>query len=167
MLKIIKGDITECNTEAIVNAANTSLLGGGGVDGCIHRKAGPLLLKECRTLNGCETGEAKITKGYNLKAKYIIHTPGPVYFQKNKEQLLQNSYTNSIKLALKHNITTISFPLISTGVYGYHLDEASEIAIKVCLEYEKQFDIINIVCFGDFAYNVCKETFNKLKKNNE
>jgi O-acetyl-ADP-ribose deacetylase len=129
-LDILVGDITALDTDAIVNAANRTLLGGGGVDGAIHRAAGPGLLAECRTLNGCETGEAKITKGYRLKARHVIHTAGPVWHggDQDEERLLAMCYRNSLLLAAKHHLTSIAFPAISTGIYAFPPDLAARIA---------------------------------------
>ncbi len=160
-IKIVLGDITKCKTEAIVNAANTSLLGGGGVDGAIHRAAGKELVLECRLLNGCKTGEAKITKGYNLYSKYIIHTPGPRYFDgtKNEADLLENCYKNSLELAIKYGVKTIAFPSISTGIFRYPLEEATEIAIKTILKYESSFETIELVCFDENTKGVYDEIF--------
>ena len=156
-ISIIIGDITKQKTDAIVNAANTSLLGGGGVDGAIHRAAGKELLEECRTLNGCKTGEAKITKGYNLPAKFVIHTVGPVWNdgKYGEEEKLANCYKNSLALALKYKIKTISFPSISTGIYGYPVDKASKIALREINTFMKNHNEIEqvvIVCFDKITY---------------
>ena len=153
-LSIVKGDIVKMKTDAIVNAANTSLLGGGGVDGAIHRAAGPELLAECETLNGCRTGEAKITKGYKLKAKYVIHTPGPIWRggKWGEEELLANCYKNCLALAKEHGVKTIAFPSISTGVYRFPVGQAAKIAVGEILNFLNQDDSIEqvtIVCFDD------------------
>lgn len=152
-LEIITGDITEQDVDAIVNAANCSLLGGGGVDGAIHRAAGPELLAECRTLHGCETGKAKITKGYRLKARYVIHTPGPVWHGggHGEEALLASCYRSCMALAAENSCKTVDFPSISTGVYHFPLEKASKIAvdtITACLEEYPAIERVRMVCFN-------------------
>jgi O-acetyl-ADP-ribose deacetylase (regulator of RNase III) len=156
------GDITKLKVDAIVNAANTTLLGGGGVDGAIHNAAGPKLLEECKTLNGCKTGEAKITKGYNLPAKFVIHTVGPVWNKGkfNEDKLLANCYRNSLKLAVDNKIKTIAFPAISTGVYSFPLERAIKIAIaevKKFLRTNESVEKVIFVCFDDNTFNTYTE----------
>ena len=151
-IRVIQADITTVIVDAIVNAANRTLLGGGGVDGAIHRAAGPDLLKECRTLNGCGTGEAKITKGYDLTASHVIHTVGPVWHggDKGEAELLRNAYSNSLKLAKENNISSMAFPAISTGIYGYPKDQAAKIAVETVREFLKDNDMeVIFVTFGD------------------
>lgn len=152
-IKVEQGDITKLDVECIVNAANKTLLGGGGVDGAIHRAAGPGLLKECRTLHGCETGEAKITGGYNLKAGHVIHTVGPIYSGSDRDpQLLSDCYRNSLELAKENDIHSIAFPAISTGVYGYPKEEAVPIAVRTVkdwLEANSDYEMSVIMCCFD------------------
>jgi len=151
-IEIRQGDITKLAEDAIVNAANSSLLGGGGVDGAIHRAAGPALVKECRTLGGCPTGEARITKGYNLAARYVIHTVGPVYSGKPRDKtLLTGCYQNSLKLAAENNIHSLAFPAISCGVYGYPIEEACKIAVNTACAFLKNNPTIKKVIFMLFS----------------
>ena len=157
-VKVVQGDITELQVDAIVNAANTSLLGGGGVDGSIHSAAGPQLLEECRKLNGCETGEAKITKGYNLPAKWVIHTVGPVWSGGNsgEDELLASCYRQSLGLAEQYEIETIAFPAISTGVYRFPVERASKIAVSEVnkfLQGDRSLKEVIFVCFGQSTYD--------------
>lgn len=156
-ITVIQGDITKQQVDAIVNAANTSLLGGGGVDGAIHRAAGSGLLAECRTLNGCQTGEAKMTRGYNLPAKYVIHTVGPVWQggRNHEDELLASCYYESLKLAEKHQIKTMAFPAISTGVYSFPMERAAAIAVKTVQQFLTKTTAISevrFVCFSKESY---------------
>lgn len=165
-ITIEKGDITKYDYDAIVNAANCSLLGGGGVDGAIHRAAGKGLYQECLTLNGCQTGQAKITKGYNLPSKYVIHTPGPIYRNgnNNEDELLASCYRNCLLLAEQNNIKTICFPSISTGVYHFPLQKASLIAIKTikqCLISMPTIEKVTMVCFDDNTLNYYEQALNE------
>ena len=169
MIKLVKGDITKIDSvDAIVNAANSSLLGGGGVDGAIHRAAGPELLFECRLLGGCKTGQAKITKAYQLPCKYIIHTVGPVWNggSHNEDELLESCYRNSLTLAAENGIRTIAFPSISTGIYSFPVDRAAKIAINTVNDFltenPRQFDMVIWVLFDDKTEAVYRSELNLL-----
>lgn len=158
--RVIKGDITQIEADAIVNAANTFLLGGGGVDGAIHRAAGPKLLEECRSLKGCKTGDAKITNSYNLKAKHIIHTVGPVWKYRShfEDDILRNCYRSCFELAKEYNIKTIAFPCISTGTFRFPKERAAIIAINTCKEMMKKVDVREVifVCYDDLNFLIYK-----------
>ena len=165
-LRIEQGDITKYDVDAIVNAANSSLLGGGGVDGAIHRAAGPELLAECRTLNGCPTGEAKITKGYNLKARHVIHTVGPVYYEhkaEESEKFLTDCYKNSLAVALLNECKSIAFPLISAGVYGYPKSDALKVAVETIKKFGSNMDAV-IVLFDREAWQIAEKNYPELVK---
>jgi O-acetyl-ADP-ribose deacetylase (regulator of RNase III) len=161
-VRIVKGDITTLNVDAIVNAANTTLLGGGGVDGAIHYAAGPELLEECRRLKGCPTGEARITSGYRLPARWIIHTVGPVWKGGNRDEaaLLASCYENSLRLAIERKLRSIAFPAISTGAYAYPLEEATEIAISKVRRFTKESEALDEVVFCCYS----REDFSTYKK---
>jgi O-acetyl-ADP-ribose deacetylase (regulator of RNase III) len=167
MLDIRRADITKLDVDAIVNAANNSLLGGGGVDGAIHRAAGPELLAACRPLGGCDTGDAKITPGFNLPAQWVIHTVGPVWHggDHGEARLLEACYRNSLALAQQYSVKTIAFPAISTGVYGYPKIEAATIALRVMLEYESQFEAIIACCHSEDDLVLYKNTKKSMLEN--
>lgn len=169
-IKILQGDITKLAVDAIVNAANNSLLGGGGVDGAIHRAAGPGLLEETRKMGGCPTGEARVSEGYNLPARWVIHTVGPVWKggRRNEERLLADCYRNSFQAAVEKGAETVAFPAISTGVYGFPLKKATEIAMRETrrfLEKNKRLDQVIFVCFSEAALSVYQETFSTISLN--
>jgi O-acetyl-ADP-ribose deacetylase (regulator of RNase III) len=161
-IEIIQGDITKLDVDAIVNAANNTLLGGGGVDGAIHRAAGPELLAECRTLGGCRPGEAKITRGYHLPARFVIHTVGPVWRggKQREAETLVNCYQSSLRLAVENGIKTIAFPAISCGAYGYPIPDAAQIAVKSTRDFlatEDKIDKVTFVLWGEDIYDAYRQ----------
>ena len=168
-ISIIRGDITKLDIDAIVNAANTTLLGGGGVDGAIHRAAGPELLTECRTLGSCKPGEAKLTRGYRLPARFVIHTVGPVWRGRkgDEPETLANCYRNSLQLAVENEIKTIAFPAISCGAYGYPIPDAAQIAVKTARDFlatDDSIDKITFVLWGEDIYDAYRETLASLNR---
>ena len=168
-IELALGDITQQKVDAIVNAANSTLLGGGGVDGAIHRAAGPQLLEECKRLGGCPTGEARITKGYKLPAKYVIHTVGPIWRggDRGEDDLLRNCYRNTMKLAADNKIKTISFPSISTGAYGFPINRAAAIAVRTvieCLDKLKTIGRVIFICFSENDYAVYQRELAELSE---
>lgn len=161
-IRLVKEDITKMEVDAIVNAANTTLLGGGGVDGAIHRAAGPQLLEECRRLGGCPTGKAKATRGYNLPARYVFHAVGPVWHggQNGEDELLASCYRECMRLAKEHGVRTIAFPAISCGAYRFPPERAARIAIRTirqCLEDNPQIETVYLVCFDDKVYRAYQQ----------
>jgi O-acetyl-ADP-ribose deacetylase (regulator of RNase III) len=171
-LELVQGDITDQDTEAIVNAANSSLLGGGGVDGAIHRAGGPAILAECRLLGGCAPGDAKITTGGRLKAKYVIHAVGPVYWQQGAEraaELLASAYRRSLEVAAEHGVASLAFPAISTGAYGYPMDKAAQVALQTVVDYLRAQEnegirLVRFVLYGTQAYQVFQRVLSQLTK---
>jgi O-acetyl-ADP-ribose deacetylase (regulator of RNase III) len=170
ILELVQGDITQQDTEAIVNAANGSLLGGGGVDGAIHRAGGPEILAECRKLGGCSTGDAKITTGGRLKAKYVVHAVGPVYWREGEQraaELLASAYRRSLEVAAENGVRSVAFPSISTGAYGYPVDEAAPVALQTAIDYllaqeAGAIRLVRFVLFGRQAYQVYQRALDQL-----
>lgn len=167
-IRLVQGDITRLDVDAIVNAANNTLLGGGGVDGAIHRAAGPELLAECRGLGGCETGEAKITGGYNLPARWVIHTVGPVWQggDNQEDELLARCYRRSLALAVANGIKTIAFPAISAGIYGFPLERATGIALRETLDFlatDTSLETVTFICFSEDAYRCYRDALESLR----
>jgi O-acetyl-ADP-ribose deacetylase (regulator of RNase III) len=172
ILELVEGDITQQDTEAIVNAANPSLLGGGGVDGAIHRAGGPEILAECRKLGGCDTGDAKITTGGRLRARHVIHTVGPVYWREGAEraaELLMSAYRRCLEVAAENGVRSVAFPSISTGAYGYPMDEAAPIALQTVMGYlasqeEADLELVRFVLYGRQAYQVYQRALARLSE---
>jgi O-acetyl-ADP-ribose deacetylase (regulator of RNase III) len=169
VLELVEGDITQQETEAIVNAANTTLLGGGGVDGAIHREGGPMILEECKKLGGCPTGEARITTGGRLRAKYVIHAVGPVYRdgKRGEARFLASAYQSSLALATQHRTKSVAFPSISTGAYGYPMEEAAHIALTTVRDYLQQhseLELVRFVLFGQAAYETYSRALDQLNR---
>ena len=172
ILELVEGDITKQDTEAIVNAANPSLLGGGGVDGAIHRAGGPEILAECRKLGGCDTGDAKITTGGRLNARHVIHTVGPVYWREGAEraaELLASAYRRSLEVAAENGVRSVAFPSIGTGAYGYPMDEAAPIALQTVMDYlssqgESDLELVRFVLYGRQAYQVYQRALTRLSE---
>ncbi len=167
VLELIEGDITEQDTEAIVNAANSTLLGGGGVDGAIHRAGGPQILEDCRRIGGCPTGEARLTTGGRLRARWVIHTVGPIYRdgKRGEPELLASAYRSSLRLASERGITSLAFPSISTGAYGYPMAKAARIALRVAIEYletHPEIRLVRFVLFGQAALAVYEQALREL-----
>lgn len=166
-IEVVEGDITKLHVDAIVNAANSSLLGGGGVDGAVHRAAGPELLAECKTLGGCSTGDAKLTRGYRLPARHVIHTVGPVWSggRRREAELLASCYRRSLEVAAAAGCKTVAFPAISTGVYGYPMDEAAEVAVRSVSDFLREHPLpehVVLVCFGADALAVFRQALGQL-----